>query len=72
MRGETVKHEENTTSKVHKYSKLKQEITDPQKAITGKLFRKISPVNVSCTKKKVFAVYFKKGDVTNVSHVYFP
>lgn len=59
-------------AKVHKYSKSKLETTDPQRATRGKLFRKISPVNFSCTKKKVFVVYFKKGDVTNVSHVYFP
>lgn len=62
MRGETVRHEENTTSKVHKYSKLKQ---TPKKPTVGKLFRKISLLSFSCTRKKV-VVYFKKGDVTNV------
>lgn len=67
MQGATVRHEENTTSKVHKYSNSKLEITDPQKATIGKLFRKISPLNLSCTKKNVFLSFIsKKGDVTNV------
>lgn len=47
-------------AKVHKYSKSKMEITDPQRATIGKLFRKISR-EFFMYKEKSSCFVFQKG-----------